>query len=293
MTTAKGAETLIQQMYKLRDEYRIATERIPPQLVGFHPLNRNGEPPSGERCLKLTAEIFKRGFDPNEADCNGIVIMEPKDTSVFHDFNVKACDGDDKLAAILAGSRIMYGSLSHSHLNQLLKNIAAGCPLNIPGMCRPENGGKACVDLLSKSDPNFATYCQKGLRWDILDARIMTERPDALNIIQAACNIKNSICLQTHETEALSGLSKLIHDAQQKKQELPWEGTREKMMLTMPTIAADPDFVSIFRFALELGGESAAFLPDLREFTSKFVDGQAGVEVALPGKRFLFISGME
>ena len=58
-----------------------------PGLVGFHPENRNGDPPNGERCADLFQMIFKAGFDSEEANTNGVVVAQRPASTSISDFN--------------------------------------------------------------------------------------------------------------------------------------------------------------------------------------------------------------
>ena len=230
---------------------------------------------SGERCAELISEILKMGFDPNEADSNGVCVQEKPEGLKIHNFNVEMCEGDDKLCSVLNGTTMQYGSLSHSHLSQGCKNILGECFLGIPALCRSESKA-ASVDVLAEIDAEFARYCRTGLLWEILSYKIEEEEPDALNIIQAACNCKHALALHSHETEALSGLGQLCKKASALAGSLAFETAKEKLALTMPAIALDPDFIGMFRFVIDLGGDAGPFIPDLRTYTSKFVNAKAG-----------------
>ena len=242
--------------------------------MGVHPSNRNGEPVSGERCAELIGDILKTGFDPNEADNNGVAVLEKPGTLTIHNFNVKCCAGDEKLCATLNDATMQYGSLSHSHLSQGMKNILGGCCLGIPALCRGESK-TASVEVLAELDAEFAKYCNTGLLWEVLSHKIQEEEPEALNIIQAACNCKHALALHSHETEALSGLGQLVQKASALAEQLAFETAREKLAVTLPNLALDPEFLGMFRFVLELGGDGGLFIPDLREFTSKFINAKA------------------
>ena len=116
-----------QQMIKvaaaLRTKYRKGEKvRLPPFIVGFHPSNRGGAKLSGIRVLELMIKILEAGFDPEEADCGGIVV----ESSMVMAYNVDACEGDPLLTATCDGKTLRFGSLSHSHLHQMLKNILGG-----------------------------------------------------------------------------------------------------------------------------------------------------------------------
>jgi hypothetical protein len=267
--------SLIQQALIFRGKYRINDRsiRVSPAHIGFHPSNRNGQPPSGERCVALLSEILTSGFDPAEADCNGVLVQEMPGNTLIGDYNTKACEGNDLLASSVEGLAMNYGSLSHSHLNQVFKNILAR--LSIAGTKITNQLGLLDVKLLEEVDQAFAKYCADGILWDILSHKIQTEEPEALNIIQAACNSKNAIALITHEMEAISNLSRLCKASAAVAAQLTFELAKKQIGLTLPGMSEDPDFINIFRFVIDLGGDASQFLPDLKEFTGKFLNPQA------------------
>ena len=271
------SQALIQQAILLRAKCRVSFARVGPIHIGFHPANRNGEPPSAERCLSLLKDILGQGFDPNEADCNAVLVQEaPGSVSINH-FNAKACDGNDQLAPSVGGIAVTYGSLSHSHLNQVFKNIMAGLRLDVPKITSPSTG-RLDIALLELIDPAFARYCRDGLMWDILSHKIIDEVPDGLNIIQAACNCKHAVAMLPHEMEAIAGLSRMCIKSSAVADNLSFQVAKDKLALTLPGMADDPDFMSLFRFVVDLGGGSAPFIPDLREFTGRLVNPQAMLE---------------
>jgi hypothetical protein len=267
--------SLIQQALVYRAKYRINDKsiRVSPAHIGFHPYNRNGQPPSSERCVNLLSEILVSGFDPAEADCNGVLVQEkPGDTTIC-DYNVQACEGNDQLASSVEGLAVTYGSLSHSHLNQVFKNILARLP--IAGTKITNQGGCLDVSILEEKDPAFAKCCREGILWDILSHKIQTEEPEALNIVQAACNSKNAIALIPHEMEAISSLSRLCKGSLAVAGQLNFAAAKNQLALTLPGMTEDPDFLHMFRFVIDLGGDASTFIPDLKEFTGKFLNPQA------------------
>ena len=276
MTTAASAKqlALVHQALALRAKYRVAstTTRVAPLHIGFHPANRGGEPPSAERCVNLLESILGQGFDPSEADCNGVLVQERPGSTATRDFNVRALEGNEKMAAVVDGTILSYGSLSHSHLNQVFKNILAQLPLGIE---RVSNGGKAQLSSVVDADPALAKYCKEGLLWDVLSYKIMDEEPEGLNVIQAACNCKHAVAMMPHEMEAIASLSKICKASSAVAGRVCFQKAKEKLMLTLPAMAHDPDFVHLFRFVVDLGGDSSPFIPDLRDFTGKFVNPQA------------------
>ena len=73
-----------------RDKYRVAHAHLPIEQVGFHPRNRDGQPPHGERCVGLGCDILEIGFDEEDANTAGVVVQEKPGTSTIVDFNRRA-----------------------------------------------------------------------------------------------------------------------------------------------------------------------------------------------------------
>jgi hypothetical protein len=136
--------------------------------------------------------------------------------------------------------------------------------------------GVADLSMLEEIDPTFAKYCRDGLTWDVLSHKIMDEDPEGLVIIQAACNVKNVIAMIPHEMEAVALLSRMCTKSAAVVASVSFASAKEKVALTLPCMSEDPDFLHLFRFVIDLGGDAAPFIPDLREFTARFLNPQAG-----------------
>ena len=102
---------------------------------------------------------------------------------------------------------MQFGSLSHSHLNQVLKNVSGGVKYDAPSIVGPD--GTVHLDLLAARDPAFAEHVENGLLWEVLAWQMEDEEPDACTVVQAALNSKNNTYLLMHEMQALSHLSRL------------------------------------------------------------------------------------
>ena len=63
--------------YKIKYRRRENLLRPPLGQVGFHPNNRDGQPPNGERCRQLAEDMFRLGRDRDEADAGGVVVVRP------------------------------------------------------------------------------------------------------------------------------------------------------------------------------------------------------------------------
>ena len=115
------------------------------------------------------------------------------------------------MAPVVDG-QISYGALSHSTLNQLLKNIVARCPVIDGGASSVaaefdaasaaddgavsrivDGAGKLSVGLLQQCDPAFASAVHTGRQWEVLSYKIEEEEPDGCAVIQSTFNIKNAL----------------------------------------------------------------------------------------------------
>ena len=77
--------------------------RLPIAQVGFHPANREGQPPSSARCISLLQEILDIGFDDGEANAGGVVVEAVSTQAQLEQFNTEACEGDERLASVVNG----------------------------------------------------------------------------------------------------------------------------------------------------------------------------------------------
>ena len=257
----QAEDKLCRQAAAFRAKYQVGDpQRVPPGQIGFHPANRGGEPPNGDRCKTLCKAILSKGFDKDEADFGGLLVQDKSGSSRFHDYNVNVCAGNADLAPMVAGLVLSLGSLAHSHLNQIFKNILIGIDMG--------------VQELEKRDSLFAHYCKTGALWTILSPKMEDEEPDAPNILQAAANVKHGMAMQAHLLEGIRILTTWVTAEAAASRAVTFAGAKEKLSLTLGHITEGPDFLHIFRFAVDIGANKSPYLPDLADFTSKFVDPQ-------------------
>ena len=283
MASGSGNDSsLIQRAAALRVKYRVNQEtvRVPPGLVGFHPANRNGEPPNGDRCCALFGSIVEDGLDEDEADCGGVLLQEKPGSTRFHDYNVKACEGNELLKALVNDLLIMYGSCVHSHLSQIFKNCAAGAIVS-PTVVGKSKKVRAVVDdtrgcvsmpLLETQQPVIADYCRKGVLWDILHWKLEEEESNGPYILAAAGNVKNANFMIPHEMEVIKSLSKWCKEQASMSAQVSFEACKQQLGVTLRGFVEDPDFMHVFRLIVDLGGDSSPFVKDLSAFTGRFVD---------------------
>ena len=169
---------IIRRAALLRSKYQKHRETValPVSQVGAHPANRDGQGPSSSRCLELTSTILRFGFDSVEANSNGVLVEQKPGSDHIQAANKRFAEGDVFLAPVHDG-QICYGTLSHSTLNQLMKNIHANCPgTETPGAASPavaelgqapcdgtddvcrilDSNGRLSVSLFQQVDPGQA-----------------------------------------------------------------------------------------------------------------------------------------
>jgi hypothetical protein len=233
------------------------------EQVGFHPSNRDGQLPNGASCVELFKEILRVGFDCEEADNGGVVVAQKPGSPTLHDFNQKACEGEVYLAPVVTGF-IAFGSLSHSHLNQILKNVKGCARADIPGVCGHD--GMFDLDKLRTVDPAFYTAVVSGLKWEVLDSSIEDEEPDGCFTIQAALTAKNGLLLLTHEMQAVAGLTTITFASAVAERTVSASLAQARLRSTLPALADAEHLLDLYRFIVDLGGGESPFIQDLMSF---------------------------
>ena len=149
------------------------------------------------------------GWDEDEANFENVCVQaRPDDASApagLFRFNKEACDASPMLASLEVDS-LSYGTFSHSHLHQCLKNINGGAVAHLPAAFCTD--GKLNLELVAMRDPSLAQACRQGLKWEILHWRIR-DHPGALRNIQGACNRKGASQMRETEVQTIARLSEI------------------------------------------------------------------------------------
>ena len=260
----------ISDALKLRKEYRTpgGKQFLPPCLVGFDPENRDGIPCNGTRCDKLLGDICRMGFDEDEANFENICVQaRPNDASSpegLYRVNKEACEASPMLADLNVDS-LSYGSLSHSHLHQCLKNINGGAVAQRPAAFCTD--GKLSLEIVATRDPDLARACTQGLKWEILHWKIR-DHPDAMRIIQGACNRKGASQMRETEVQTVARLAQITTKLSRASGDgrVTYATARWTLAATMPDQAESAEFLGLLRYVVTLGGDAAPFISDLKKF---------------------------
>ena len=129
---ASDTTQIIKKSICFRAKYRTDSKKvISPLSVVPHPKNRGGDPVKSLRTMELNGTVTKEGYDPVEANSNGVSVEEKPavaggtGSSFQEDFAQKLKTDPDMLERG-DGIVAIVGSLSHSHLSCCLRNILGG-----------------------------------------------------------------------------------------------------------------------------------------------------------------------
>ena len=101
-----------------------------------------------------------------------------------------------------------YASLSHSHLNQVLKHASGRLGVGVQVIADMED--RASLELLRRPDERFAKACDEGIMWETLGHNIATEDDRGCEIIQAAVNSNHAIALAYHEMVLIAPIVQVV-----------------------------------------------------------------------------------
>ncbi len=235
---------------------------ISPSMVGFDCANRDGIPLSGERCDELLAAIEAMGWDVDEANFGNICVQERPGSDALLKFNAGSCVANEFLANIVVDS-LPFGSLSHSHLHQCLKNIASGCLASKPTTFMLN--GRLSVDAVASVSLALAESVAKGLQWTVLSWKIR-DVAGAMELIQAAWNRKAGVAMKESCMQAVARLAAICNSVADANKHVDFDRARQRLRMTMPESADSKEFMAVWRFCVTLGSSRAPWIEDIKQF---------------------------
>ena len=256
------ADSQLQAAKQLVEKYKVSEGmQLPPQLVGFDVANRDGIPLNGDRCDELLGRISVMGWDSDEANFGNICVQERPSATELLEYNRRACAASEYLADVTT-DQILYGTLTHSHLHQCLKNIAGSA-----AAAKPEafmNGGNLSLHACTQAQPALAEAVTHGLKWTVLKWTIRDEK-GAMELIQGAHNRKAGVAMKESPLQAISRLSAICSALAGSGGYVHPDQARARMQKTMPEYAGG-EFYGLMRFVVNLGAQQAPFIKNLKEF---------------------------
>ena len=272
------SKRVVQQAAAFRTKYVVRRCRLHSGMVGPHPKNRDGIGVNGSRCDDLLGDFLRVGYDASEADHDAICVEEKAGSKEILQFNIEMCCSDELLADVKETS-MPYGSLAHSHVNQVMRNCIGGAKsshkvLTNASPDSQEDLGVICMELVERVLPGFHEACASGLYWEVLSHAMLEEECDAADIIQAACNVKGGIAMMEHEMQAISRLARICSAEMKLAQKVAAETVQKHIQPTMPDLAASADFAGVLSFVLDLGADDTQFIAGLRAFHANYVNAK-------------------
>ena len=231
-------------------------------MVGFDCANRDGIPLSGERCDELLAAIEAMGWDVDEANFGNICVQERPGSDALLKFDAGSCVANQFLANIVVDS-LPFGSLSHSHLHQCLKNIASGCLASKPTTFMLN--GKLSVDAVASVSLALAESVAKGLQWTVLSWKIR-DVAGAMELIQAAWNRKAGVAMKESCMQAVARLAAICNNLADADKHVDYNKARALLQRTMPEVANSVVSIAVLHFCVTLGSSRAPWINDIKMF---------------------------
>ena len=276
-----------------RVKYRIvehgqAKRRINIGAMGVHPKNRGGIYPNEDRVKQLCASILQVGCDEADANHNGVVVQEipagdeaPEDYQTILQFNAAHTSCKPDLQSCFKASKSLeFGTLSHSHLTLVLRCWLTNAIWGI-------NKDEFLFDFINKSeqldlsavaekDPCFAKVANEGLWMEVLSYKMMLEEPNAASLISNALNKGQEAALRTSELTAVAVLTGAVTMQMEGSlcREVDYATIKDKLRNELDTYVDEPEFIELFQTVVDLGANTASFLPELMEFGSKLVNSK-------------------
>ena len=266
-----------------------------PWMVVPHPKNRGDDQVNSLRLRQLTGTLAVEGYDPVEANSNGVVVQEKpavvgKNSDLFQSAFAEKMKTDPDVAEQIDGILATVASLSHSHLNVALRNILGGkrgCECSSePASSEPALAGKKCncsnrpildklgnysMSALRSHDEEWWRGCQLGIEWEVLSWKMDEEEPHAASIICIALNKKNEVAMKTGHLEIMSSLVSLcVPDCRGNVQ---FDPVRDKLIDLYGSAVDHPDSVHAFRLVMAAGGADSVHMTELlQDFTTVFAN---------------------
>jgi uncharacterized protein YdhG (YjbR/CyaY superfamily) len=284
--------TLIKRAACMRTKYRLGNSTMMPlQCLGIHQKNRSGVFPQWQRSQGLMTKIFSGGFCKETAWHQGVCVEEippeeqPTDYVNLHTWNKECSSRHPQLEGFLRNpDHVTHGTLSRSHLTlilKLMKNQQRSWPW--PDKFKDLVVSKNGLDMtaLRERDADLADVLSQGLRMEVLSWKMTKEEPQACSQISQALNMGNEIAMATSEATALATLSETVTFALNNSQmtgrlvrAVAYDAVKESVAVELKEFVHRDSFVDMFEFVINMGANTAPFIPALVAFTSVWVNSE-------------------
>jgi len=276
----------------LRAKYRVGNPSLMPlQCLGIHQKNRGGIFPQWQRSQSLMRKIFEGGFSRETAWHQGVCVEEiptehqPPDYVTLHRWNKDCSSRHPELDGLLQNpDHVTHGTLSRSHLTLILKLFknqqrSWPWPERYKDLVMSKNG----LDMtgLRELDGDLADVLSQGLMMEVLSWKMTQEEPHACSQISQALNMGNEIAMATSEATALATLSETVTFAlknanltEKAARTVAYDAVKASVAAELKEFVAREAFLDMFEYVMNMGANTAPFIPALVDFTSVWVNSE-------------------
>ena len=274
--------------YRLSESKSRSKRYLHLEMLCIHKDNRGGQYPMVQTAVNLGVGIFQDGFNPEDANHEGVCVQEIPEGSRPSGWETSYVRNRVRTAGTMLegcfpvdAAVVAFGTLSHSHLLLTLLCWHYGLKWDVPTEGGFKNKWKAVLridghlnaDAVASVEPLLAETLVRGLNFEILTWKMQLEEPTAARKISQALNKGHARALETTELTAMAVLSgAAIAQAQGTANEVQYETVKEMLRGELDMYVDDPDFIELYDFVINLGAGRNTFISGFLEWASKFVD---------------------
>ena len=255
-------DSIIDKLQKSNLAYRMA---IPPQMVGIHPVNRDGYGLSEPEVHALGSEIVATGWSWQA--CSHAVCIEDDATGKIAAFSMNTKNRTSGLGHAAEG-QIRYGSLACTRTNQFLCCIIDSVPCEHENLVRD---GRVDTHGLCMKDSQLAKAVEQGLDWMVLKSKVEELYPSLPDLIQTARNGPGQSQRMESEMQILLRIQRSAESmSAQSGGAADWQLLQKGILKRkVPEPDDIPDMIKyVQRWG---GGDAGSFIAELNAFHQVFV----------------------
>ena len=229
--------------------------RVPPTLVGVHPLNRDGYGLNAHDVKDLLEAISDVGFVASMVSAIAVEVSCDEERR-WNERLVASAGGQ---LGHMDGNQLRALSLAGSHTNFVLRSFVQELPSTNQHVAVD---GKLNVQKLRDRDTSFADHCQHGLQWLVLSHHVAREFPALLEMVQQRGNA--TLARPEHELQVMRRIHNLVTRSAQ-SDHVEYDMVKKRVLATKPQCALSVPYM--FSFAVkQCGGRDAHLLKDSEAF---------------------------
>lgn len=243
--TKSNLWTVVQTIFEFLISIKVMHRmRINSDIIGCHPLNRNGLGIVPIEVHRLFKDFLHIGFDPNLVKA---VATDGEHFPNAGQWNVEMAKSSHNMLAPCEVEHLKYFTLWGGHTNQVLRLAVHKVFVELlPEVC---NNNKLSLEKLRDIDAALHKAATEGLEWLVIPSWLLKEVPGLANLIQAAGNVTESLAREENDLQGFCKLEQLASDA---KSTPTYSEIKDTVQLSMPKNIGS--FPFMYQFLLHHGG---------------------------------------